>query len=488
MECSMRKSLVLFAALAPASALAWETPQACVEALDVNMSLISNIQGGTSSEMFDVITSHGPYSPYNAPSMCLMSTGLVDNILEGLDYDYPGVGFDTSEGDRATLAFSVAVPQYAQSFSFNSLFCSREYPEWVGSAYNDAYEVQLASGAYSGQIVFDQFGNLITVNSGFFQDTDPVFLNNTGVGPPGASDGGCTGWVTTIAPCVGGETMQIEFTVYDVADGVWDSYVLIDNLAFSEDPAEDGPTTDDETPEVPMEIAFISPKEGDLGGGDIVNIYGAGFDNEVTVYWGDVQMSADDVQVQTGGDTLEVANIPAANDAGVAGGGTVDITLVRGAEEVALGAAYTYHDEGSGTAAPRIELVSPGTSNLGGDAEVVITGRHFVLGADEETSSRVYFDDAEANSALVHSDGNQIMVRTPEHQGEGWVTVTVVNPDGQVSDPGYPFEYRLDGTAGGDDDDGGSANPSCSTGGGASSWLALLGLGFFARRARKGVR
>jgi hypothetical protein len=112
---------------------------------------------------------------------------------------------------------------------------SREYPEWVGSAYNDTFEVHLTSDAWSGQIVFDSFGSPMTVNNAFFTVVAPASLAGTGFD----ADGG-TGWLTVVAPCVGGETIHLSFEIYDVADGVWDSAVLLDGFEFSADPAPDG--------------------------------------------------------------------------------------------------------------------------------------------------------------------------------------------------------------------------------------------------------
>ncbi|HCP47032.1 MAG TPA: hypothetical protein DIU15_13380, partial [Deltaproteobacteria bacterium] len=236
---SLRAMLVatLAAILLPATATAFETPEAVLAAMDLDMSHVSGIvTTDTSPEMFDVRSSLGVVSPQNAPSMGLLFTGHVDQITNYTgnspmeDHDYPGTGLDSSAGDYVTLGFDIEVPSYANSFSFNFNFLSREYPEWVGSAFNDTFEVHLTSNVYQGQIVFDAFGNPVTVNNALFvidSFNDPTQLPGTGFDQDGA-----TGWVTTMAPCDPGEVMHLSFEIYDVSDGVWDSGVLLDNFQF----------------------------------------------------------------------------------------------------------------------------------------------------------------------------------------------------------------------------------------------------------------
>jgi len=129
------------------------------------------------------------------------------------------------------------VPPEASSLRFHFLFLSREYPEWVNSAYNDGFEVQVEGPAYSGPVALDGEGSVITVNS-------PEFL----AGPPpdyllgsGFDKDGSTGWLRAAVPVVGSEELTLRFSIYDVADGVWDSAVLLDGLQFHAEQL-DGPT------------------------------------------------------------------------------------------------------------------------------------------------------------------------------------------------------------------------------------------------------
>jgi hypothetical protein len=477
---------LVFAALSsllPSAALASAQPSAVVAAADVDMSRIPGgiiNTPGSSATMFDVRSTLGPFAAQNAPNMGLMSTGNVDNITAMQDYDYPGGGADTSAGDHATLQFSLEVPQYANSFSFNFNYLSREYPEWVGSIYNDAFEVWLTSAAYTGQIVFDVSGNLVTVNNALFTVTNPSQLVGTGFDQDGA-----TGWVTTIAPCQGGETLSLSFEIYDVGDGVWDSAVLIDNFQFSEnEPPGGGPWTGDDTPENPIDIFFVSPKEGPTAGGTVIQIYGVNFTPDVVVKIGNQQVAASLI----GTDTLEVT-VPDALAAGAAAsGGPVDVTLELGTDTVVLAAGYTYHDEAGGAVPPRITEIFPPAVHPSGGADLQVRGFGFVEGATMTFTDGEGSIDVPVESVSDFGDSGMkvIYASAPEH-AVGWVEVVVTNPDTLTSDPPYPFEFSEHAQVAGTGDGGGSrAGCGSSFAPGASALGWMLGLAAVARRRRGG--
>ena len=223
-------ALVLVASTSGLAA-ASQPPGAVVAAMEAYSFVVpsSIATPGSAPQMFDVRSSLGVISPFCTPTMGLLSTGNVNNITAMEDYDYPDSGIpDTSVGDHATLEFDMDVPTWANSLSFSFYFLTREYPEWVGSSYTDTFEANLTSLAYTGNVVLDALGNPITVNSALLTVTDPADLVGTGFD----ADGG-TGWVSTVFPVSPGETLSLSLEVYDVADGVWDSAVLLDCFQFS---------------------------------------------------------------------------------------------------------------------------------------------------------------------------------------------------------------------------------------------------------------
>ena len=166
--------------------------------------------------------------------------------------------------DAAGLTLKIKVPSNAQGFSFDFAFYSGEWPEYVCSPYNDSFVAWLTSSAYPGvngdlNISKDTNGNPINVNNDFFQACAPAnatvgcagslfstmtdacslgdtSLLGTGFYYPGQLDcgqadsgGGATGWLTTKAPVTPGETITIQFIIWDTHDQQYDSSVLIDN-------------------------------------------------------------------------------------------------------------------------------------------------------------------------------------------------------------------------------------------------------------------
>ena len=205
---------------------------ALAAAMGVGGIELISVVGSAAPTMMAVRSGLGLICPIVGPEMALLSTGDVTNIELLQDYDYPGNGEDASAGDLAELTLLLNVPPEAQSMRFHFLFLSREYPEWVGSAYNDGFQVEVNGSAYSGPAGLDSVGDWITVNS-------PEILSQTG-GPgflagSGFDEDGSTGWLRAAVPVAGGETVTVRFWIYDVADGVWDSAVLLDGIQFMAD-------------------------------------------------------------------------------------------------------------------------------------------------------------------------------------------------------------------------------------------------------------
>jgi hypothetical protein len=164
--------------------------------------------------------------------------------------------------DSVNLKLSLRVPTNASSFGFNHAFFSAEYPEYACTVFNDMWVVLLDTDApgiaNNKDIVFDAQGTPGSMNLNFF---DRCIAGSTGCfgGPPGfnfcsggkgelagtgydvadmgcspggntSSMGGGTGWLMTEAPVVPGETITVQFVIWDSTDGVYDSSVIFDNF------------------------------------------------------------------------------------------------------------------------------------------------------------------------------------------------------------------------------------------------------------------
>ena len=133
--------------------------------------------------------------------------------------------------------------------------------------YNDTFEANITGSAFTGNAAIDSIGNMVNVNSAFFTVTSPQDLQNTGFGN---GDGGGTGWLTILVPVTPNDQIQVQFTIYDMGDGIYDSTVLLDNFAWSES-AISVPSII-----VPIDIERLSPKRGSTNG-DQTTIYGDNF-------------------------------------------------------------------------------------------------------------------------------------------------------------------------------------------------------------------
>jgi hypothetical protein len=173
--------------------------------------------------------------------------------------------------DYAELTLHIKVPTNANAFSFNLNFMTSEYPEFVGTQYNDKLLVLLTSAAVNGgleaNISFDAKGNPITVNGGFFDVCQssgvcysvfnlmgtehfcsiPVtqlagtgYERDDGTGQP---IGGGTGWLTTQSPVKPGEMITLRFIIFDEGDYELDSAAIVDNFQWLVDAPQGGPVT-----------------------------------------------------------------------------------------------------------------------------------------------------------------------------------------------------------------------------------------------------
>ncbi|MBO4350205.1 MAG: choice-of-anchor L domain-containing protein [Proteobacteria bacterium] len=194
--------------------------------------------------------------------------------------------------DSVQLHLEIKAPVNAMGIQFDFRFFSREYPQYLCSSFNDFFLAILTTehadvkAIPDRNIAFDMNGNPVSVNNGFFTTCNKVNCANGSNKCPAfmscASDGYCsagadtcrdgasaidaytpnpfvfdmktgrgggTAWLSTTAPIVGGETITLDFYIWDTQDNKYDSTVLIDNFkwlldstkvntGFAEDPTE----------------------------------------------------------------------------------------------------------------------------------------------------------------------------------------------------------------------------------------------------------
>lgn len=427
---------LLLALLAPSIALAEQPAMDLLAAFDIPFAHLEHESVSTTHDgqpsaptMLDVVDQLGPITPQIGSTAALLSTGNVNNVTAMDDYDHPPAG---ATGDRATLHFRLQVPDWANAYLFQFYFLSREYPEWVGDQYDDNFEVFVDNPAWSGQVVFDAFGNPVSVNSALFAETNPANLQGTGFD----QDGG-TGWVTTMAPVEPGSVLDITFTVGDEADGVWDSAVLLDGFQFSSTDPGETPITAHDLPWDPVRVAFTSPKTGPAEGGYPVRLFGSNFDADSRVEINGVDVG--DVTFNEADGTLRIESMPP----GAAGQFDVTVRRIDGSAHTRSD-AFSYTETSTGDRMPRVWSVFPDFVHPEGGTTVELRGDTLTNAADVLFVS----EDGAATSALQFDpfqDGDDLVLLavTPDLH-EGWCEIILIDIYGNRIEPGYPVQVSID--------------------------------------------
>jgi len=178
---------------------------------------------------------------------------------------------ETDVHDVIDLKLTIKAPANAQGIQFDFDFWSGEWPQWVCTSYNDGFIAYLQSAAFNNgapdNFSFDVKKNPVSVNNAFFDRCTPnatVGCNgnaSTMACAGGASElegtgfydlgdyctgettgGGATGWLTSQAPAKPGETLTVDFIIWDTHDQAYDSSVLLDNLTWLPGPVTTGTT------------------------------------------------------------------------------------------------------------------------------------------------------------------------------------------------------------------------------------------------------
>jgi hypothetical protein len=140
-----------------------------------------------------------------------------------------GGGHGESIFDLVKLRIDLAVPAGVNCLSMDFRFLSEEYPEFVGSTYNDAFVAELDTSNFS----VDVNENIVAPNNfAFDEDGDAVSVNTAGFSESNATGttyDGATGLLQASTPITAGPH-SIYLSIFDQGDGVLDSAAFIDRL------------------------------------------------------------------------------------------------------------------------------------------------------------------------------------------------------------------------------------------------------------------
>jgi hypothetical protein len=242
-------------------------------------SLLGVLSSGSASE---TDSDMGPQFKGSKAGMQGLPTGLGGNSGD-VPAGFPKAAqacpsTTTTVNDVIDVKLQIKAPANAKGLSFDFDFWSGEWPDYECSDYNDSFIAYLSAPGFNkgtpDNMSFDGNGNPLSVNNNFFQVCTPSVEtgcsgNKTGtsvckLGPDelagtGFSDpqqaycsqtstsGGATSWLTSQAPIGPGDTLTIEFIIWDTGDWQYDSSVLIDNFTWVPNPIQ-GPVTQPSPP------------------------------------------------------------------------------------------------------------------------------------------------------------------------------------------------------------------------------------------------
>jgi len=202
-----------------------------------------------------VLSSFGTMHPTNGSTFALLSTGIAGTPIVTSGATNPGEERGTwfaggkygLPRDEAALTLTLKVPPFMHYLYYDAQFFSTEFPEYIGSQYNDKFTVTVTSPSKGTST------NIIDVNSGNFV-LDSNYIPGTGFdifatngNPSGVSwvdrtprkpgaDAGATALVTyggPLHPVSPNEQITVKFDIIDTTDNQFDSAAYIDNLVFA---------------------------------------------------------------------------------------------------------------------------------------------------------------------------------------------------------------------------------------------------------------
>ena len=200
-----------------------------------------------------VFSSLGTMQPTNGSTFAVFSTGIAGYVPVTTDEEDPGDergswfqgGQKGYPRDEATLTMTLQVPSLMTYLTYDAQFLSAEYPEYIGTQYNDQLTVTVNSPS-QGISTYTE-----NVNSGIFRleaseitgtgfnifatsgNPEQLDIVTTTVGPGG--DAGATLRFPAEHPVLGPEEVTVTINIKDSGDNMVDSAAFIDNISFSEE-------------------------------------------------------------------------------------------------------------------------------------------------------------------------------------------------------------------------------------------------------------
>lgn len=178
--------------------------------------------------------------PTAGDTFVVLSTGQAaaaspsNNV--GFSTTLDGLNSDAGR-DLVQLHLTLRPPPGALCLAFDVQFHSSEYPQWVGSSFNDVFTAQIGDGSLStvngeveapGNFARDVLGNPLSVNSAFTMSSRDA-----------STYGGSTSALraSALLPLsTSADDVELYLSIQDVGDNIVDSAVYIDGFDWTSDP------------------------------------------------------------------------------------------------------------------------------------------------------------------------------------------------------------------------------------------------------------
>lgn len=306
--------------------------------------------------------------PMNGPTFAILSTG---DAAAAEEPDSTGARSSTNGGgggshggsvnDLVTLRVDLSVPEGRNCLTFDFRFLSEEFPEYLGSDFNDGFVAELDGSDFQvastgdvdapRNIAQDENGKVVTVN------TTGTSADNA----LGTTYDGATPILSGTTPITPG-AHQLYLSIYDVNDAVYDSSVFVDNLRLLNAKPEKCQKGAAPTPETGIRcqgkkatviatdgVAIGTPKRDVIRGStDDDEIRGRGGDDLICGRAGNDEIDGnggeDDVRGNGGKDLLRGNT----DDDVLGGGADDDRVLGRGGEDLLRGGSSDDRLRGNG--------------------------------------------------------------------------------------------------------------------------------------------
>ena len=221
----------------PAAAIA-VVPTDVSAALGLGAGQLVNATLDGSTAAFDIRSTASVGFPTQGSSYVALSTGDVSEIdTEDFMSSTLGTNSGADGHDRTTLVLDLRPPTGSTCMSFDAMFGSEEFPEFVKAGFNDTFTAELGSSNLTYDTTTDKVvapNNFAFDPQGAIIDVDTVF----GVAPPPNTklDGVTpTLKVTTPFTVDGSGQIKVFLSVQDIGDNIYDSVVFLDNLTWRTD-------------------------------------------------------------------------------------------------------------------------------------------------------------------------------------------------------------------------------------------------------------